>query len=153
MRPIALALALLPLGAQAQVIQDCQQVPWLASPANITEPWADHSRTFANGNIRVALLDTGGEPVCCAAHLLVLMPVGGQDEPVYRQCSVVSGAQGLGFFTLDVAGIAASYDPARGLLLSVPLTHWTEAVETGADPIADRMELRINQAAGTLALE
>lgn len=148
-----LALTLLPGLAQAQVVQDCRDADRIASPANIAEPWAEQSRTFADGAIRIALIDTGGEPVCCSAHLLVLSPAGGQDEPAYRACRIVSGSEGQGFFDLDIPGTRASYDPARGLLLSVPVAHWTKAVELGRPPIWERMELRVNQATGTVDFE
>ena len=139
--------------AQAQVVRDCQDDAWLASPANIGEPWDAQSRTFANGAIRIALIDTGGEPVCCSAHLLVLSPSGGQDGPEYRACRIVSGGQGAGFFAVDIAGTTAAYDPRRGLLLSVPVGHWHPGIETGRPPIWERLELRVNQATGTVAVE
>lgn len=158
MRPAMLSFAALVLGAQAvvaggaagQVVAECD---WIASPAHIAEPWADNTRSYANGAIRVARLDTGGEPVCCSAHLLVLAPSSPAEGPVYRQCFVVSGAPGLGFHDIGIAGIEASYDPARGLLLSVPVFHWHEGVERGDPGIAERMELRINQALGHVVVE
>jgi hypothetical protein len=137
--------------AAAQVVTECD---WIGTAANIVEPWETQSRTFANGNIRVAWVDTGGEPVCCSSHLMVLSPSGdGHDEPIYRQCRLVSAQPGAGFFTVDVPGIAASYDPALGLLLSVPVGHWHHAMETGAAPIWERMEVRINQATGVVSIE
>ena len=137
--------------AGAQVVGECD---WIANPGNIMEPWDAHSRTYANGAIRVAWLDTGGEPVCCSSHLLVLHPSGsGDDAPVYRACHVVSAQPGMGFYDLDIAGIAASYDPARGLLLSVPVGHWHAAMDSGAGPIRERLEIRINQANGTVTVE
>lgn len=145
---VALAIAA-PLSAQ--VVSDCG---WIGNPANILEPWDRFSRTFANGAIRVAQLDTGGEPVCCAQHLLVLAPSGdGRSEPVYRMCHVVSARAGEGFYEVDVAGITATYDPAEGLLLSVPVGHWHQAMETGSGPIWERMEVRINQATGEVRTE
>ncbi|MCW1404168.1 hypothetical protein [Pararhodobacter zhoushanensis] len=148
---IAAACCLLPLSATAQVIADCD---WVGSPANIFEPWDTHSRSFANGAIRVALLDTGGEPACCSRHLLILSPSGdGSDEPIFRQCRVASAQVNSGFYDVDVPGITASYDPAKGLLLSVPVGHWHEGVEAGRPPIVERMEIRINQSTGTVAVE
>jgi len=147
--PVVLSALAAPLSAQ--VVTECG---WIGSPANILEPWDRFSRTYANGAIRVAQLDTGGEPVCCAQHLLVLSPSGdGRSEPVYRMCHVVSARANEGFYEVDVAGISASYDPARGLLLSVPVGHWHQGMETGAPPIWERMELRINQASGQVSIE
>ena len=153
-RPIAALLCLslaLPLPAAAQVVSDCD---WVANPANILEPWDAHTRTYANGAIRVAALDTGGEPVCCSAHLLVLSPSGaGTDEPVYRQCRVVSAQPGMGFYSLDIAGIEARYDPAKGLMLSVPVGHWHSGMDAGAGPIPERLEVVINQASGAVTAD
>lgn len=154
MRLLALSVALVvPALAQAQVVQTCEAAGYIASPANIFEPWAEHSRTYANGAIRIAHLDTGGEPVCCASHLLVLSPAGGVDEPEYRACHVVSAGGGLGFNRVDIPGTTASYDPARGLLLSVPVWHWHDGMNQGRPAIVERMEVRINQAAGTVVVE
>lgn len=144
------AQGVLAAGAAGQVVAECG---WIANPANIAEPWAEHTRSYANGAIRVALLDTGGEPVCCAAHLLVLAPSSPAEGPLYRQCFVVSGAPERGFYDIDIAGIDASYDPALGLLLSVPVFHWHEGIERGQPGIAERMELRINQALGSVTVE
>lgn len=149
---IRLGLALLALAAPAtaQVVADCD---WLGAAANIPEPWEVHSRTFANGAIRVAAADPG-EPACCAVHLMVLSPSGdGRDDPVWRQCRVVSASEGLGFFTVDVPGITASYDPAKGLLLSVPVEHWLGEGTAGPVAVPDRMEVRINQATGSVTVE
>jgi hypothetical protein len=154
MRLLALSVALaVPALAQAQVVLTCEAAGFIASPANIFEPWEEHSRPYANGAIRIAHLDTGGEPVCCASHLLVLSPAGGVDEPEYRACHVVSGGGGLGFNWVDIPGTTASYDPVRGLLLSVPVWHWHDGMNQGRPAIVERMEVRINQAAGTVAVE
>ena len=148
---VAAALCFLPLNATAQIITECD---WAANPANIFEPWEEHSRTFANGAIRVALLDTGGEPACCARHLLILSPSGnGADEPIFRQCRVASAQVNSGFYDIDVPGISASYDPAKGLLLSVPVGHWHEGIDSGRPPIVERMEIRINQSTGLVGIE
>lgn len=136
---------------QAQVVTECD---WLASAANILEPWEDNTVTFANGNIRLAVVDTGGEPVCCSAHLMVLSPSGnGADEPVYRQCRLASVRPGEGFYSINLSNVAARYDPGRGLSVSFETGHWHQGMETGAPPILDRMEILINQATGTVSVE
>jgi len=158
MRSLALTLAvflpsvaLVTSTAWGQVVTECD---WVANPANILEPWNQHSRTYANGAIRVAALDTGGEPVCCSAHLLVLSPSGsGLSEPAYRACHVVSAQRGMGFYSLDIAGISASYDPSRGLSLSVPVGHWHAGMDSGAGPILERLEVLINQASGSVSID
>ena len=66
---------------------------------------------------------------------------------------MASAGAGTGFFSIDVPGIAASYDPAKGLLLSVPVGHWHQGMESGQPAIPDRMEIRINQASGEVSFE
>ncbi|KPQ07962.1 MAG: hypothetical protein HLUCCA12_02515 [Rhodobacteraceae bacterium HLUCCA12] len=144
---LALAAAALPGRAAAQVIDRCGR---MASPASIAEPWAQYSRRFANGAIRIALLDTGGEPVCCAVHLLILSPM---PEGPGRQCHVASDAPGTGFLDIDFDGIESSYDPARGLGLDVPVSRWDPGAETGGVGVGDRMTIRINQATGAVTVE
>jgi len=144
---LAVLLATGAAGAQA-VSDDCD---WIASPANIVEPWVDHSRSFANGAIRIALLDTSGEPVCCSMHLLILSPSVGEEGPAYRQCHILSDrAQGVGFHDIDFAGIAASYDPALGLRLEVPVWRYTDGRDRGRP---GQVAVRINQATGSVVVE
>lgn len=152
-RPLVIAIlataALVPRAAPAQIVTECS---WIASPVNIAEPWEENSRSYANGAVRIAVLDTG-EPACCAAHLLVLMPAGGGDEgPQYRACFVISAAPGSGFYALDMAGVASRYDPAEGLLIDLPVAHWTPAVEQGRAPLWERLEFVVDQARGTVSV-
>ena len=32
----------------------------------VMEPWEQNTRTFYNGQVRVAVVDTDGEPACCS---------------------------------------------------------------------------------------
>lgn len=103
------ALALLAAPVAAQEVLPCDN---LALADAIVEPWEDHTRTFANGAVRVALLDTI-EPALGAFYLLVLSPP--IDEVGARQCRVIGFDGGMGFTTLDFASIGADYKPTRGL--------------------------------------
>lgn len=120
--------------------------------AAIAEPWSTQTRTFAQGAIRVAHLDTDGEPVCCPSHLMILSPAGAPPED-YRVCHMVSAqtVAPMGFLHIDVAGIASSYDPERGLLLTVPTRTYLDA-NTGAYS-EGTFAVRINQATGAVTLE
>ncbi|PQO23153.1 hypothetical protein C2I36_09310 [Rhodobacteraceae bacterium WD3A24] len=143
----AAALLALAGGAGAQTLADCD---WVAAPGNIVEPWEENSRTYANGAIRVARLSTGGEPVCCSEHLLILHPSGEEEGPPYRACSVLSQERGLGWLRVHVQEIASSYDPAKGLLLQVPVGHYDGVAGEGRREVVG---VRINQATGTATLE
>ena len=145
--PILAAALALALPATGQTVSDA--CDWRASPVNIAEPWEARSRSFANGAIRIALLDTE-EPACCAFHLLILSPSGHEEGPGWRQCHIVTDtAQGLGFMSIDFSAIAASYDPARGLRLDVPFRRYSD------DGIGHPGSLAvwINQASGAVVLE
>ena len=132
----ALSLALgAPAAAQSTI--DCQG--WQASVQNIPEPWQDHTRAFANGDIRVALLDTI-EPAAGAFYLMVIAPP--YDELGSRKCVVVAEQNGtIGFAGLLFDQIDASYDPATGLTLRMPIQRFDPAI----------LAVTINQAAGTIS--
>lgn len=115
MRPVFIALAACLAGpATAQVANPCD---WEARADAIVEPWEDHTATFANGAIRVALLDVT-EPAAASYFLLVLHPP--TDELGLRTCTTVSLDDGLGYAFIDFAALDAAYDPALGLTLNVP---------------------------------
>lgn len=127
-------------------LNDCD---WPASVRNVVEPWEGATRTFANGKIRIVHVDTGGEPVCCSSHLVILTP-SPPDEPAFGQCFTLSdGGTGLGFQWLDMKAVSAAYDPARGLLIRVPVERYVDGLKSAKDVIA----VRINQATGTVTLE
>lgn len=83
----------------------------------IVEPWEENIAAFANGSVRVALLD-GIEPAAAAAFLLVLYPP--VDEVGARRCSVVGLDEGLGYGAIFFDELQATYDPSSGLTLNVP---------------------------------
>lgn len=126
--------------ACAQVAQPCD---WRASAENLAEPWDRNSRTFANGAIRIAVLDTA-EPAAAAFYLLILSPPA--DELGLRQCRVLSRTEQTGFGGLSLDGAVAGYDPARGLTVALP------AVNYGDDglPLPATLRVMINQATGLI---
>jgi hypothetical protein len=82
------------------------------------------TKSFSQGKIRIAQVDTDGEPVCCSSHLLVFIPspeIGSQCFAVSQKAAKGSESQ-LGFNSVEFDRIKASYDPRRGLLLNVPYT-------------------------------
>ena len=111
-------LFLLPLLAAApvaaQTVQDCDG---LESARNIAEPWEENTRTFANGDVRIAVLETV-EPAQGYSYLLILSPP--ITPPGDRQCRLIGSAQsGIGFSGISFDGLAGNYDPDRGLLLDM----------------------------------
>lgn len=114
---------------------------------NLAEPWEANSALFANGAIRLAVVDTI-EPAGTPFHLLVLSPpidvLGG------RQCRVVSAEGVNGFGGLDLSGAVASYDPARGLRVVIPAkTYLPDSGEFGPATLT----VIINQATGAIDAE
>jgi hypothetical protein len=81
------------------------------------------TRSFSQGKIRIAHVDTDGEPVCCSSHLLIIIPareLGSQCFALSDEAASDKSEWPRGFSNLAFAKISASYDPNRGLLLSVP---------------------------------
>ena len=102
---------------------NCSDDEATSSARNVVEPWEKNSKTFSSGAIRIALLDTGGEPVCCAQHLLVTYPGGGEPDSgmdAYNNCSIVNPAGKPGFVLVHFDKLAATYDAKKGLLVTFP---------------------------------
>ncbi|KAB6716897.1 MULTISPECIES: hypothetical protein [Roseobacteraceae] len=139
----ALFIATLPLAAQAQETTLCD---WRASAASVVEPWDENARTFANGAVRLALLDTI-EPAAAAFHVLVLSPP--FDEVGGRQCRIISAdAAGSGFEAIDFAALEADYEPSTGLLFMMPARLYDP--EDGPAKMG-RLSFALNQATGEIA--
>ena len=84
----------------------------------IMEPWEANTATYANGQVRIAVLDFI-EPAAAAVKLMVISPP--RDEVGGRQCRIVALPGGHGFGNVEFAARSASYDPARGLVVSLPV--------------------------------
>jgi hypothetical protein len=137
-----LALGLLvvaALPAQALTVTGCDG---LASVQAIAEPWEANTRTFANGDIRLVVLDTI-EPAAAAFHLAILHPP--RDELGSPMCSQVSASEGLGFGGMDLGPATAAYDPARGLTVTLPVSLYDPDT---ADFVRGALSVTINQSTG-----
>lgn len=133
----AFVLAATPIAAQDVV--DCD---WQSQARNLAEPWAENSAVFAEGQVRVAKLDTV-EPAAGGFHLLVLSPPAG--ELGDRQCKVITW-NGIGFATIEFGALESAYDPAIGLMFSVPVR-----VSEGADFTNPAMlQFSLNQETGEI---
>ncbi len=98
----------------AQVAQPCG---WQARADNIVEPWEQNTATFAEGAVRLALLDTA-EPAAAAFYLLIMHPP--YDELGLRTCTTVGLDENLGYAAMDFDALEAEYDPALGLKFTLP---------------------------------
>ena len=133
----------------AQSVGECSEI---ASVRNLAEPWEENTATYAKGEVRVALIDTM-EPAAAAVHLIVISPP--RNEIGDRQCRMVSfmrseGGGAMGFFNVDFPAHEAEYDPARGLVLSVPISIYQP--ETGDGEPAE-LTVTINQSTGDVQAE
>lgn len=144
---LAVCLSATALQVAAAEVHDCSGYETRADA--IPEPWESHTRTFANGAVRIAVLDTI-EPAAAAFHLLVLSPP--FDEVGGRQCRVVSFDAGasLGYSSLSLKGLVAGYDPALGLTIEVPVTVFNP-VSGLFDP--GSLFVTINQSTGEVTAE
>jgi hypothetical protein len=108
----------------------------------VDEPWEANTRLFANGEIRLVVLDTV-EPAAGAFHLVILHPP--RDTLGIPMCSMVSAAEGLGFGGMDLRPAEAAYDPARGLTVALPVSVYDP---DSADFFDRTLSVTINQASG-----
>ncbi len=140
------ALLSLSLSAQAQSMQMCAQ-NWLASAQFIVEPWDQHSRTVADGRVRLTWIDSFGEPVGLSSWLMVMMP--DEKEPIedpigLTQCFLVGGAD-YGFSSLAFDQMQVT----DGLIVNVVVPVGLYDPETGTET-GDVLELSIDLLRETL---
>jgi hypothetical protein len=141
----AVALIATALPAAAVHVRECDEI---ASLQSLAEPWEKNIKSFYQGQVRVALLDTGGEPVCCSMHLVIMMP--NNDIPAEgRVCRLVSQKDHLGFESIDMSRLRTSYDPKRGLLVEFPYTLYID----GSKSNHGNGRVRVNVQKGAVTAE
>lgn len=140
-----LAASLLALPALAQ--DPAASVP--ATPCDdytradaIMEPWEANTATYANGQVRIAVLDFI-EPAAAAIKLMVISPP--RDEVGGRQCRIVALPDGHGFGNVDFAARSASYSAENGLVISLPV--FSGPPDSGDEGWA-QLYISINQTTG-----
>jgi hypothetical protein len=133
-------------GAEAVEVGPCNELDRVSLLVGQT-------RSFSDGKIKIAHVDTGGEPVCCSSHLLVFIP--GPDTG--NQCFAVSQKaekddhSALGFSNLDLGRVRTSYDRQRGLVLTVPYTLY-DLDDRRGKPGAVRLRVDLRDA-GSVVIE
>jgi hypothetical protein len=122
MRYLAAALIMLASAAGAAEVGPCNSLDRISNLIGQTKSYSD-------GKIRIAHVDTDGEPVCCSSHLIVIIHA----PDLGSQCFAVSQAAAKGeddhprgFSNIEFSRIKSSYDPMRGLLLDVPYTLYND---------------------------
>jgi hypothetical protein len=137
---MALSVQLLS-GAQAATVDACDD--HRSSVQSLAEPWEANTRTFLRGAVRIAVIDTGGEPACCSVHLLVLATKPEDSSgPAELVCRVISQKDQLGFMSIDFASIRYSYTPANGLNLLVPFRTYVDGVKSTPGALRVRVDPR-----------
>ena len=143
-RCAALALCAL-VAASPALAQSVEECDWRASTHALMEPWEDNTRTFANGDVRLAITDVI-EPAAGAFHLVVLSPP--YDELGGRQCRVISANGNTGFAGLTLVGMTSAYDPAIGLTFTLAAGAYDP--DTG-ETLPRTLTLTLNQATGAIS--
>lgn len=136
--------------ANAQVVQDCYSEDaksYLTDIRVIPEPWEINTRTFANGDVRLTLLDTW-DPANYAVHLMITYVDPERHESEGRACVIVSDAATRGFQNMSLLGMAAGYDPATGLTFSIETERYNASDETGDHGV---LNVILNRATGQVS--
>jgi len=123
----------------AATVTDCDI---RASAQFIAEPWDQNTATFAEGAIRLAVIDMK-EPAGAPSYLMVLSPP--FNEVGERQCRLIEAQPHLGFYQIDVQTIVAEHDPETGLTLRIPVTDYGDGAP---NPPPFPLTVTINQASG-----
>ncbi|MFW2541150.1 hypothetical protein ACN2XU_00815 [Primorskyibacter sp. 2E107] len=139
---IALCLSFLfsPAVVSAQQVMECD---WQASARSIPEPWEAHTRTFSNGTVRLAMLDTI-EPAGGWAYLMILSPP--FDELGSRQCKLI-GTGDMGFSGMTFSALTADYDPAQGLIFTLPVQFYQYG---DLQMVEKTLRITLNQSSGQI---
>ena len=117
--------------AFAQRVQPCfdgDRIPYRASAEAVAEPWEENTRSFAEGKVRIAVMDTG-EPAYGAYYLMVMYWPGG--DGALRICDLVSQGE-VGFVGMTLNGMEAGHKAGLGLVLKVPTSFY--------NPVEDEFE-------------
>ncbi len=125
---IAAAAVFSATSATAQALAPCDD--WRSHVLGIAEPWEANTRTYADGTLRLVIMDVG-EPVVGSYRLLILSPPT-DANPDGRQCQVLSLDADMGFAGLSFDGVADSTD-ATGLTVFIPARRWMPATDTYTD--------------------
>jgi hypothetical protein len=128
-KPMRLAFAALAfsLAAAPALGLEVRECDWAASVQTIAEPWEKNTKSFYRGQVRVALIDTGGEPVCCSAQLLILIPDRAEGAGG-RVCRLVGDTGTMGYESIDFARLTTRYDAGRGLLIAFAFTRYVDGL-------------------------
>lgn len=126
----AATMALSAFSANAASVKDCGD-DFKTNVQSLAEPWEKNTKTFLNGSVRIALIDTGGEPACCSMHLLVLAEAPEDPSgPPSRICKIVSNTAEMGFMNIDFTKIRSGFSPARGLDLVMPYELYIDGLKS-----------------------
>lgn len=147
MRSLIAAAALLAaaLPVTAAEVRECD---FAASLQTLVEPWEKNIRSYYNGQVRVALVDTWGEPACCSTHLLIMIPNNDETEHS-RICKVVGDKGANGYQAIAIDKIRTRYDAGRGLLIEYPYKRYIDGAKF--QPGVGRV--RVNLQKGTVKVE
>ncbi len=128
----------------ASVTEAQQAIPcdWIARADAIVEPWRDNTRTFANGDVRLALLDAI-EPGAGSLHILILSPPFGEQGE--RQCMTLGMSDHIGFTDADFSSLESGYDPSLGLIFDMDIQTFD-----GDEFRPGHLHFTLNQATGKI---
>ena len=121
MRYAVAALVVLATAAGAAEVGPCNDLDRISNLVGQT-------KSYSGGKVRIAHVDTDGEPVCCSSHLLVFIPAPDLGSQCFAVSQTAAKGEGIGrgFSNVEFSRIKSSYDVKRGLLLDVPYTLYND---------------------------
>ncbi len=134
----------------AQQVQPCESngtFPYETTALAIAEPWEDNTRIFAEGQVRITIMDTY-EPALGALYLMVIFEPMGQAAD-FRTCVLVSNGF-AGFPNMTLEGLNVREIEGQGMRFHVPTTFYNptdDEVEYGyLEVMVDRLALSVTAA-------
>lgn len=119
---------LLANSALAQEVRDCRAFNY----GVIINPLDLNGRSYANGEVTIAVVHDGGSSSTDSLFILVYAP--DPEDPDQKQCQVIGKEDGRGFAFVRLESALSEYTAAEGLTVTIPARIYS--VKDGSDSTA-----------------
>ena len=133
MKQVLSVFTLLVLASRVSAF-DIEECNWKGKLENVVHPAHKNVRMFYNDQVAVYYLDYE-EPAACSYALAIVLPDVTAEIPM-RKCVEISCFSGI-----DIKNAKSSYDPIKGLLLTIPYRVYNGG---GTDPAKEPVQIRVN---------
>ncbi len=124
-------------------IADCEKS---GAPTSILN-YVEH-KDFAKGAVRLFVMDTDGEPVCCSMFANLIVHDSSSEIGGYKCLNIRAPTSTGGVSSLNMSKVSSSYNSKLGLTLEIPFGFYTDGVSSTVKSV----KLLVNQKKGTVKI-